>query len=162
MDNDAKKDPGDYDIVGGNEGGRVEKKIVASIHIILSLAVFAPAHQHAHMTNLKSVHIIWFEDSLQTFRHYWALFSCCWTCQLLHKPTNLCSAPAAAKPDPPLHLLPAQYCVHLCTQKVTGGHAPRVNLAVLQKKAKAKAASNKPSPKIPANKNSGWVRDVNM
>ncbi|KAI6038093.1 hypothetical protein EDC04DRAFT_3025806 [Pisolithus marmoratus] len=43
-------------------------------------------------------------------------------------------------------------------RKVTGGHAPRVNLAVLQKKkAKAKAASNKPSPKIPANKNSFCV-----
>ncbi|KAI6015708.1 hypothetical protein EDC04DRAFT_2608657 [Pisolithus marmoratus] len=43
-------------------------------------------------------------------------------------------------------------------RKVTGGHAPRVNLAVLQKKkAKAKAASNKPSPKIPANKNAFCV-----
>ncbi|KAI6042106.1 hypothetical protein EDC04DRAFT_2601090 [Pisolithus marmoratus] len=43
-------------------------------------------------------------------------------------------------------------------RKVTGGHSPRVNLAVLQKKkAKAKAASNKPSPKIPANKNSFCV-----
>ncbi|KAI6017078.1 hypothetical protein EDC04DRAFT_2608179 [Pisolithus marmoratus] len=42
-------------------------------------------------------------------------------------------------------------------RKVTGGSAPRVNLQVLQKKkAKAKAASNKPSLKKPANINSGW------
>ncbi|KAI6101802.1 hypothetical protein F5141DRAFT_1065774 [Pisolithus sp. B1] len=42
-------------------------------------------------------------------------------------------------------------------RKATGGSAPRVNLQVLQKKkAKAKAASNKPSLKIPANVNSGW------
>ncbi|KAI6098425.1 hypothetical protein EDD16DRAFT_1718513 [Pisolithus croceorrhizus] len=43
-------------------------------------------------------------------------------------------------------------------RKATGGSAPRVNLQVLQKKkAKAKAASNKPSLKIPANVNSFCV-----
>ncbi|KAI6017496.1 hypothetical protein EDC04DRAFT_2608042 [Pisolithus marmoratus] len=43
-------------------------------------------------------------------------------------------------------------------RKVTGGSAPRVNLQVLQKKkAKAKAASNEPSFKKPANINSFCV-----
>ncbi|KAI6041931.1 hypothetical protein EDC04DRAFT_2601242 [Pisolithus marmoratus] len=43
-------------------------------------------------------------------------------------------------------------------KKVTGGSAPRINLQVLQKKkAKAKAASSKPSSKIPVQANSFCV-----
>ncbi|KAI6101784.1 hypothetical protein F5141DRAFT_1065758 [Pisolithus sp. B1] len=54
--------------------------------------------------------------------------------------------------SPPSHIFMAR--TKQSARKVTGGHAPRVNLEVLQKKkAKAKAASKKPPLKIQAKDN---------